>query len=695
MKSPIALLSDLFYDIERSNPGVKGLKRDFITLTERFEHEGFGFLTKTLPALDEALLLGISTRRFACPTGFARIRGGTIPRFLSGMFCKVFDPVTGELAEPIDLCVLTDLHQLLRFFKKTRLDADDEELLHQKALREFYQCDGVAARVVIPDRHGHLIGRVSRLILNNLNSKEIENAIYKHGPGAVQEGIKGNQKWLSLDRAARRGDFGYSYGIWGSWMYNEDLDLRYIEKRDGPSPYGEGRRTRQSTRTRDVGTDLRQGDNRLLDRSSTQSFRRLRVHVQRSSESIEFVGTAFVNTSYQVESTDLGLASCRSAKLTSVLKNSTSRRTITIEPLLKQYVQQGLGSVLRDSINECRILRNCIALTNQGLNQELALEGSRYDNWATLDLKSASDLLSLRLVETVFGHHDIFYRHVIECRTPTVQVKGFPDLELGKFAGMGNALTFPIQSVCFAVVCIAAILSSEGVNPTYGRVLRAARRLRIYGDDIIVDSKYAHQCVDWLQSVGLLVNTKKSFLTGNFKESCGLEAYKGVVITPSYIKDRPDLIDAPPNVIDGFISLSNALWLRGYYRTATGIQNMVESQLRRRLPLVKMNSGSFGWHTRLDASAPHKWCRRTHRFLTRTLALAPIKKDDKLDGSAALLKCLSMKSDDQTFTRDGVQKDQTRVLRSLFPEPLALDKDHLSRSTMRYSYRIVRRWVAA
>jgi hypothetical protein len=417
--------------------------------------------------------------------------------------------------------------------------------------------------------------------------------------------------------------------------------------------------------------------------------------VRHDGESIRTDGTAFLVQTYQVADTDSDLASSRSAKLTSVLKNSTSRRTITIEPLLKQYVQQGLGSMLRDSINECRILRNCIALTNQGLNQELALVGSRDDNWATLDLKSASDLMSLRLVETIFGHHTQFYEHVIKCRTPTVQAKGFPELEIGKFAGMGNALTFPIQSVCFAVVCIAAILSSEGVNPTYGRVLRAARRLRIYGDDIIVDSKYAHQCVDWLHSAGLRVNTKKSFLTGNFKESCGLEAYKGVVITPSYIKDRPDLIDAPPNVIDGFISLSNALWLRGYYRTATGIQNMVESQLRRRLPLVKMNSGSFGWHTRLDASSPHKWCRRTHRFLTRTLALAPIKRDDKLDGSAALLKCLSLKSDDQTFTRDGIQKDQSKVLRNLFPEPMALDKDHLSRSPMRYSYRIVRRWVAA
>ena len=672
---------------------MKGLKRDFITLTERFDHEGFGFLTKTLPSLDEALLLGISTRRFACPVGFARVRGGTIPRFLSGMFCKVFEPITGELVEPIDLCVLTDLHQLLRFFKKTRLDAADEDLLHQKALREFYQCDGVAARVEIPDRHGHLIGRVSRLVLNNLNSKEIENAIYKHGPGAVNEGFKGNQKWAALDGAVRNDDFGHAYGIWGSWYYDEDLRLRHGIKSVRPTAFCRNGRI-QEPRARILSAALRQGSLRSLDDASTRSLPRFRVSVRHDGGS-RSTGTALLVYTHQVADADVGLASSRSAKLTSVLKNSTSRRTITIEPLLKQYVQQGLSSMLKDSINECRILRNCIALTNQGLNQELALVGSQYDNWATLDLKSASDLMSLRLVETIFGHHADFYQHVVACRTPTVQAKGYPDLEIGKFAGMGNALTFPIQSVCFAVVCIAAILSSEGVNPTYRRVLRAARRLRIYGDDIIVESQYAHQCVDWLQSAGLRVNTKKSFLTGYFKESCGLEAYKGTVITPSYIKDRPDLNDAPPNVIDGFISLSNALWLRGYYRTATGIQHMVESQLRMRLPLVKMNSGSFGWHTRLDASSPHKWCRRTHRFLTRTLALAPIKRDDKLDGSAALLKCLSMKSDDQTFTRDGIQKDQTRVLRNLFPEPLALDKDHLSRSTMRYSYRIARRWVAA
>lgn len=389
------------------------------------------------------------------------------------------------------------------------------------------------------------------------------------------------------------------------------------------------------------------------------------------------------------------MASRRSAKLTTVLKNSTSRRTITIEPLLHQYVQQGLGSILRDSINECRILRNCIALTRQDLNQELALEGSRTGMYATLDLKSASDLMSLRLVDSVFRHHGDFYRHVMECRARTVAVGGSTPMTIGKFAGMGNALTFPVQSVCFAVVAIAAILSSEGVNPTYGRVLRASRRLRIYGDDIIVETKYAHQVVDWLHSVGLKVNTKKSFMEGNFRESCGLEAYAGVVMTPLYIKDRPDQTDVPPSVIAGWVALSNSLWMKGYYSTSTALKDHVESLLRRRLPLVLSKSGSLGWHSRLDSYTPSRWCRRTHRFLTRTLALAPIKKGDRLDGTAALLKCLSSKSDNFPFTREGDQKDRSRVLRNLFPEPLALEEDHLESSPIRFKHRIVRRWVPA
>lgn len=634
MKSPIALLSDLLDDSSRLNPGVKGLKRDVITLENRFKHEGYGFLTITLPSLDGALLRGLASGRFSCPSGFKCIRGGTIPRFLSGMFSEVFDPVTGLLKETPDVGVLKALHGVLLLFKKMRLSTEDEDSLHLKAVDEFYQCDESAGQVVIPDRHDHLIGRVCSYILNPLK-QETNYETYKHGPGAVKEGYTANQKWEAVSRSV-------------------------IADRDAlPSWAGFSEFLVSTLRASEVCTE-RRPRSRVKRESPRNSRTSLRSSALSSFDSV---------------------ARLASAKLISVPKNSTARRTITIEPVLNQFLQQGLNTQLRRSIDRCGVLSKCIALTQQVHNQKLALEGSRYGNWATIDLKSASDLMSMTLVKSVFRHHADFYQHMIDCRSPSVECSEKEPLTLGKFAGMGNALTFPVQSIVFAVIAICGILDAQGVSPSYWNMRRASRHIRVYGDDIIVSHLYAHQVVDWLQQVGLRINLKKSFLEGNFRESCGVDAWRGEDITPLYIGYRPDqqIVDSP-SVIANFVSLSNRLWLDGCYKASTCLRELVENAIGSVLPLVSRESGSLGWHSRQDAVEPHKWCRRTHRFLTRTLALVPIKRDDRLDGYAALLKCFHMP-----------RKEYVGGFG--MPDILAWDTDHLSKTTMRYKTRIVRRWV--
>jgi len=603
MKSPIALLRDLWDDFQRLDPDVKGLDRDFHTIENRFEHEGYGFLTIALPSLDDALLLGLSSGRFTCPSGFKTIRGGTIPRIFSGMFCEVFDPISGILKQSPDEGVLKSLHQILRLFKKTQLSSDDEIALHEKAVTEFFRCDDEARQVILPDMLHHLIGCVSRAILVNLCSRPTNELAFKHGPGAVEEGLKANQKWSALTNSIK----------------NEEFDL---------DAYGYA----------DFSVILSELSERAVANDSMRPIDPFRG-VSRST-----------------------------ARLVTVAKNSTSRRTITVEPLLNQFIQQGLNIGLRDFIVSCPILSNCLALTDQSKNQTLALEGSRNDNWATIDLKSASDLMSVKLVKTVFGHHADFYQHMMSCRSTSVKSGLISATDLGKFAGMGNALTFPVQSICFAVVCIAAILHQNQQKGSYGQVKRASRHIRVYGDDIIVSSQYAHQCVNWLHDAGLKVNVKKSFLKGNFKESCGVEAYKGVDITPLYIRHRPDQTSTEPSVIAHLVALSNQAWLCGYYKFSTCLKNEVEERLGYSLPLVSVDSGSLGWHSRLDSMTPHKWCKRTQQFLTRTAVLVSLKRKDKLDGYAALLK--------------------------FFHVPLlGRPKNHLEESSMRYKLRIVLKWV--
>lgn len=673
MKSTIALLRSLLDDFRRLNPDVKGLDRDLVTIELRCENEGFGFLAKALPSLDEALLLGLSTGRFACPLGFKQPKGRTIPCLFRGMFCEIFDPVTGILKETPDLGVLKCLHGILRLFKKTQVSAEDEELLHQKAVNEFYQCDELASRVFIPDRHDHLIGRVCKILLNTLNSKDVQNGNYKHGPGAVYEGLRANQKYAALWGAIRSDDpLLHNYGLWGTAsdsLFSNDCSKDYGSSEDVASA------------TDSLGPKLSKSDFRKRPETKDSSFRKKGRGPRVCSSS----GANFVDR-----------ASRGIARLISVAKNSSSRRTITVEPMLYQFVQQGLNILLRDSISECKILGTSLALSDQSKNQQLALEGSRFDNWATIDLKSASDLLSVSLVKSVFRHNPEFLRGMMECRSPFVECSNRDTLTLGKFAGMGNALTFPVQSICFAVVCYAAIMDSEGTTPTYRRLRRASRHVRIYGDDIIVSTRYAHQCVAWLQDVGLKVNVKKSFLSGNFKESCGVEAFRGVDITPLYIKHQPEsLTSASPSIIAGMVSLSNTMWMEGLYQASTWLRNEVEASLGRRLPLVSRDSGLLGWHSRQDTMEASKWCRRTHQLLTRGVALDSVKRRDGLDDYPALLKWFLNTRELSEEKLLSFHEGGYEFHKSLLPKPMAQAPDHLERTTMRYNNRIRSRWVPA
>lgn len=647
MKSPIVLLESLLHDCKRLNPDVEGLDRDLVTIKKRFEDEGYGFLTVALPSLDSSLLLGLSTGCFVCPLGFKTTKGGTIPRLFSGMFNKIFEPSTGLLKDDADFCVLKCLRNALLIFKKMRLSPENEEKLHRQAVDTFYQCDVEAGSVIIQDRQRHHLECVSRLVLNTLTNKDVENATYKHGPGSVEEGYRANQKWRALSNALRNGAF-------------DALDFGFDVQSHYHSRYREADLLRLSR------IDQSQDRPRILGgRGGDEGLRRLPE------------GLPLFNG-----------VSRGSARLITVLKNSTSRRTITVEPMLNQFIQQGLNSILREAIRECRVLRNSLALTDQSANQKLALVGSQTDDWATIDLKSASDLLSVKLVEVVFGHHSEFFHYMMDCRSSQVYSDRKETEHLRKYAGMGNATTFPVQSVCFAVVCIAAILDMQGLRPTYWNCVRASRQVRVYGDDIIVSRKFAHQCVIWLQDVGLKVNAKKSFLEGNFKESCGVDAFRGVDITPLYCRHRPDQdYAADPSIIASFVELSNHMWKEGLYESSTVLKDDVEANLGKRLPIVSKFSGLLGWHTRIDSSEAHKWCNRTHTLMVKSVALSPVKRKDSIDGYAALLKYFCSSKEEPV----GDMPLAEAFDRTFFP--VEKDPDHLSKTPIRFKSRIKQRWV--
>lgn len=353
-----------------------------------------------------------------------------------------------------------------------------------------------------------------------------------------------------------------------------------------------------------------------------------------------------------------------SAKLVVVPKTAVAVRTITIEPGINQFRQQGVNTHLRNAIDRCQILSKSLTLTDQTRNQKLALEGSLSGLWTTVDLSSASDLLSVKLVKLVFRNSPQLVERLIGSRTSSVTYNGI-ERNIEKYAGMGNATTFPVQSIVFTILSICALLELDGIkNPSIVDVKARAAKVCVFGDDIIVPTNSYHTLREWISSFGLRVNEAKTFSEGNFRESCGTDAFSGVDVTPVYVRINPLDLKKKDSDLMSVISTANQLWLKGYYEMSNTIKSIVEGFLRKKLPMVSPNSGLLGWHSRCGASDAHCWDKNLHTLLTKSLSIRSIKRIDKLDDMPALFKF---------FHTSLIERGA----------------DHLERSPIRYKVRIV------
>ena len=220
------------------------------------------------------------------------------------------------------------------------------------------------------------------------------------------------------------------------------------------------------------------------------------------------------------------------AKVVLVPKDSRGPRLISCEPLEYQWIQQGLLSVLVDTIEKHPFTRGRVNFSNQEVNRSLALAGSKDpDSWVTLDMKDASDRVSLALVKELFPQP--WYDALYASRSPATKLPCGRIVELQKFAPMGSAVCFPIEALTFWALSVACIRYTTGLP-----LRRILPDVYVYGDDIIVRKACHAELLRNLPLFGLLFNPGKCCVAGSFRESCGLDAYKGIVVTPLRIKKR-------------------------------------------------------------------------------------------------------------------------------------------------------------
>jgi hypothetical protein len=161
---------------------------------------------------------------------------------------------------------------------------------------------------------------------------------------------------------------------------------------------------------------------------------------------------------------------------------------------------------------------------------------------------------------------------------------------------MGSAITFPVQSILFAVVAISETLFNEGLLATYDNIRHVARRVRVFGDDIIVPIHAHEDVVDMLHYLRLKVNHTKTFATGKFRESCGFDAYDGHDVTKVSIISIPS-VSKPESVLSS-VDTHNNFYNRGWFEVSAFLKRTVEALGRYALPVKHPDSGSIGWSSR-------------------------------------------------------------------------------------------------
>lgn len=237
-----------------------------------------------------------------------------------------------------------------------------------------------------------------------------------------------------------------------------------------------------------------------------------------------------------------------SAKLICVPKDNKGPRLISAEPVNRQFRQQALAHLLMTFLEkECSITRGRINFSDQSINAELALRSSTMKGkcYSTLDLKEASDRVSLELVSYLFADTPI-RDFLLTTRSSSTRLPDGSLIELESFAPMGSALCFPIEALVFFSVLRTV------TNDCY-----------VYGDDIItLLSK--NEARELFQDFGFLLNEKKSFDSGPFRESCGCDAYMGHDVTPVRLRT----LDNGFSTLETRIATRNQLYEAGLWYTA-------------------------------------------------------------------------------------------------------------------------------
>jgi hypothetical protein len=217
----------------------------------------------------------------------------------------------------------------------------------------------------------------------------------------------------------------------------------------------------------------------------------------------------------------------------SVPKDALKDRGISTQPSINIAAQLAVGRYLRHGL-----ARRGIHLdTLQTIHRQVACDASKSGAAATIDLSNASDTVAKRVVQLLLSRE--WFDLLNSLRVPMTVLPDGRKLYLEKFSGMGNGFTFELETIIFLAISRAVCGRQSGM-------------VTVYGDDIIVPSEKAGEVILALRWFGFTPNLKKTYLEGDFRESCGGDFFQGCAV-------RPHFQDRAPTSPEDWISMANGL----------------------------------------------------------------------------------------------------------------------------------------
>lgn len=584
--------------------------RDLETITRRVDHEGLSFLTISLPSfcqdfeksLDDGM---VATSRFM---GFHK--RGALPVFLRGLLSRVFDASTGVLVDEPDPLAVHAVRQVCLLFKKVLLPCSPER--ERKAYASFIHTDNSVRAFHDSYRRAKAFANAS---LRLPEKSCASGTSHYERPDFLQDSSTKPEMARGIDSISVGRFLSVSKILWSSVMGPVSLRVRSHAHipRHGPG----------ATAERISG-----------NRKFTFSRWHQRLEPYFPSDLFVIPNWNFIDVLSDIEF--VGPEAEQPVRVISVPKTLKTPRIIAIEPVCVQYAQQSLLAEIVSALESHRFTSGSVNFTDQTINQQLALSSSSDGAYATIDLKDASDRVSSLLVYDMLSSVPDLRDAIFACRSTRADVPGYGVHHLARFASMGSALCFPIEAMVFYTIAISAILECKGLRVSPTNIMNVGREVRVYGDDIIVPVDYVQTVKDELERFNLQVNVNKTFGTGKFRESCGLDAYGGVPVTPVYCRRLPPTSRRNVPELVSWVSLSNQLYKAGYWKASSYARSVVERLAH--VPYTTENSAALGFYSYLGYEC-HSWSTTLHKWLVKAPVLVAELPNDHLSDHGALLKC--------------------------------------------------------